>query len=141
MEKLNGNESPNDSKKDEWFAEQFDKSINFDDLVKSVNETPIEPEPEPSEQVEDFSKLLKTMTHLQARKDFDFDTIFNFCQEHRVEILVQEDDMYHCFIDWHLPEGKGSWAIEFNALTSLVRGVTDYIKHKKLNEKPNDIQE
>lgn len=83
---------------------------------------------------EEFREYVRGSSYLIAKKDFDFDKIFKFCQDHRVEILIQEDSMYHCFIDWHLPEGKGSWAIEFDAFTSLIIGINEYIRH---DGKPN----
>ena len=67
-----------------------------------------------------------------AKVRFDFDTIFNFCQEHRVEVLLQDDTMYHCYIDYHLdtPKSKSSWATEFDGFTAMVRGISDYILHE-----------
>lgn len=78
---------------------------------------------------EKYREYIRGMSFLAAKKDFDFETIFKFCQDHRVEVLMQDDTMYHCFIDWHLPEGKGSWAVEFDGFTSLILGINEYIRH------------
>lgn len=96
----------------------------------NTNDFGLEPEnPENKMTTEEFREYIKGSSFLMAKKDFDFDKIFKFSQEHRVEILLQEDSMYHCFIDWHLPEGKGSWAIEFDAFTSMILGINEYIRH------------
>jgi len=78
---------------------------------------------------EKYREYIRAMSFLDAKKNFDFDDIFKFCQDHRVEVMMQEDAMFHCFIDWHLPEGKGSWAIEFDSFTAFILGIKQYIEH------------
>lgn len=126
----NGKWTPNDPKvsdedlmgtASEFVAGELDKSVKFGEYLKS--ETP-----------RDYLQEIRDASYTIVKRDFDMDKIFNFCQEHRVEILLQEDTMMHCFIDWHLEEGKkGSWAIEFDSFTCLVRGIDAYIEYKKLN--------
>lgn len=83
-----------------------------------------------AEDPKEYRKQIRDGNYEIVKKYFDLDVIFNFCQEHRVEILLQEDTMFHCYIDYHLDEGKkGVWAVEFDGFTCMVRGITDYIKH------------
>lgn len=57
---------------------------------------------------------------------FDFHNIREFCKKHRVEVLWQSDQQYHCYIDY-TDDGK-SWAIEIDFLTALVKGIDNYQK-------------
>jgi hypothetical protein len=56
----------------------------------------------------------------------DIDEILNFCYNHRVEILLQDDMQFHCFIDY--PENKSSYGIELDAFTSMIIGIKTYLK-------------
>ena len=86
-------------------------------------------EPGPPPDPEDMRQQIRDGSYKIAKSRFDFDEIFNFCQEHRVEVLLQEDTMFHCYIDFHLEDGKRSWAIEFDGFTAMVKGINDYILH------------
>jgi hypothetical protein len=82
---------------------------------------------------EDYRKQIRDGSHFIATKFFDFEKIFNFCQEHRVEVLLQDDTMMHCFIDYHLDDNKNksSWAIEFDGFTALIRGIHEYTQYQE----------
>jgi hypothetical protein len=70
-----------------------------------------------------------------AKDNFEFEKIFNFCQTHRVEILMQEDTLFHCFIDYTPGSEDGSWAAEFDGFTSMIKGITQFLEIK---EKPTN---
>jgi hypothetical protein len=107
MENLNGNDG-------EWFADKFDECVDFSQHLKDPY---------------DFDKYKSDMrfqAYATAKKMFDFERVFAFCQDHRVEVLVQDDTMYHCYIDWH--KEKGAWAVEMDGFTSLIMGIHEYTK-------------
>lgn len=99
--------------------DKMDKSMDFTEYLKDDKE-PIS--------TKEFGQMIRDSSYKQSKKGFDFDTIFNFCQEHRVEVLLQDDLQYHCIIDYHL-EKTGSWAIEMDSFTAFVVGINQYIKH------------
>lgn len=99
--------------------EELNKFANFGEFIQDAKITP-----------EEFSKMIKDGNYKIAKNLFDFDKIFNFCQEHRVEVMVQDDTMYHCYIDYHTDAGKkGVWAVDMDGFSSMIIGISSYIKN------------
>lgn len=73
-----------------------------------------------TEQIEQSNQEVLANTNLQE--------LYQFCKENRVEILLQEDCEYHCFVNYH--EGKGSLHSDFNPLIALVFTMNKF-KNKK----------
>ncbi len=63
-----------------------------------------------------------------TKQNFDFNKIYNFCKEHRVEIIFERDLQFHCFIDYK--DGDGSYDAGLYAFNSLVNGISTYLRHK-----------
>lgn len=74
---------------------------------------------------DEFGKRLKKDNKHFIATYFDIDECLNFCWNHRVEILLQNDLQYHCYIDY--PENTDSYGIENDAFTSMVVGITRYM--------------
>lgn len=55
--------------------------------------------------------------------------IIDFNLEHRVEVLVQADCQYHCYIDYHLVKNKGSYEIALTFFGALAGGIYKYKKN------------
>lgn len=75
------------------------------------------------------------MDYIQAennwtRAEFNLEEILEFQTKHKVEVLVQSDYQYHCFIDFK--EGDGSYAQAFTVLNALMMGIRNY--KQKLEE-------
>jgi len=59
----------------------------------------------------------------------------SFCEEHRVEVLLQDDMLFHCFIDFE--EGHGSWSVMDNPLDSMIYGMQQFKFFKKREHNEN----
>lgn len=67
-----------------------------------------------------MDKIAK-QTHESTKKNFDFDKIYEFCNNHKVEVIVQSDHLYHCYIDYVAEDG--SMASDIHPLAALVNGI------------------
>lgn len=63
-----------------------------------------------------------------AKSLFDFDTIWSFCLENRIELTIGKDLQYYCRIN----SLQSASAIEINALSALIMGIHNY-KNKNGN--------
>lgn len=75
-----------------------------------------------------FGKKIQKDNEKTIKNTFDIlgiDEILNFCWNHRVEVLLQDDMQFHCFIDY--PENTGSYGIEIDAFTSFIVGIAKYL--------------
>lgn len=63
-----------------------------------------------------------------TRAEFNIEEILKFQLEHKVEVIMQEDYQYHCFIDYK--KGDGSYAQSFTPLNALMVGIKQY-KYKQ----------
>ena len=55
--------------------------------------------------------------------------VAEFCVNNRVELLMQDDCQFHCFINYK--EGDGSYGIGLNSLDALIAGYLAFIKQSK----------
>lgn len=60
-----------------------------------------------------------------VRKLFNLEDIFKFQKEHRVEIMIEADCQYHCYINLKV------WGSGLTTLGALVTGILQYTKHNK----------
>lgn len=56
------------------------------------------------------------------------------CLDHRIEVLMQDDHLYHCFIGW--PECTGSYGSGLTFIQALTNGVDNFLR-----ENPDAIDE
>lgn len=64
----------------------------------------------------------------QTRKLFDMEEILDFQKDHKVEILMQDDLQFHCFIDYK--KGDGSYAQSLTSLNAMIVGIKQYKNRK-----------
>lgn len=79
--------------------------------------------------MDEFTKKLKEDSLNYLKTNFNLEEIFEFCFNNKVDVLKQDDQMYHCFINYN--NGDGSWSQEIDALSSLVIGIKRFKKHFK----------
>jgi hypothetical protein len=62
-----------------------------------------------------------------AKANFNFDEVFEFCAENRVELSLIPDNQIGCYINYGL-DGKnlGAWAIDIHPLLALINGIKTY---------------
>lgn len=71
-----------------------------------------------------FPDLYIQQEYFLTYKLFNFDEIFSFIIENKVEVLVQEDYQFHCYINY---DGKtGSLDSSLTPLSALVLGIKKY---------------
>lgn len=112
---------------------ELGKPLSYMETDKGIlmNPPPLEITDETPESMKDYGRKLRESSHKIAKKNFDFELIFNFCQDHRVEVLVQDDLQYHCYIDYHIDKGKkGAWAVQLDSFSALIIGIKSYIEHE-----------
>ena len=59
-----------------------------------------------------------------VRQNFDLEEILEFQSKHKVEILMEADYQYACYIDYK--EGLGCYCSSFTPLHALVAGIKTY---------------
>lgn len=59
---------------------------------------------------------------------FNLEEILDFQREHKIEVIMQSDLQYHCFIDFK--EGDGSYASAFTPLNAMIIGIKQYKNRK-----------
>lgn len=74
---------------------------------------------------------IEIRTYEMAKKNFDFDNTYVFCNNHRVEVIMQDDLQFHCFIDY--PKNPLAFAIDIHPIAALVKGITIF-KEAKFNK-------
>jgi hypothetical protein len=72
------------------------------------------------------------------KKHFDLEKIYRFTLEHRVEILLQDDCQFHCYIDYKSGDGSQVYGIDIDPLTSMALGISSYIKMYEAKIKSNE---
>lgn len=55
-------------------------------------------------------------------------TVFEFCKEHRVEVIMGRAGIYECWIDYQ--QGDRPWGTGTNCLDAIDNGVVNYLKIK-----------
>ena len=88
-------------------------------------------------------KIVKSAEFLKMKNDqfnflknkFDLEKIFDFCWNNVVEVLLQSDGQYHCFINYS--DGDGCYSADLDALTAMVIGIEKYIIHKEKQDEKN----
>ncbi len=53
-------------------------------------------------------------------------SVLNFCQNHKVDVIHQSDMQYYCLIDWK--DGDKPYAIELTNIEALIKGIIAYEK-------------
>lgn len=72
---------------------------------------------------------IQEVQYKYLKKNFDLDKIFNFTLKHKVDVIMQSDQQFHCFIDYE--EGDGSWGIDIDPLSAIMNGIEVYTNRTK----------
>ncbi len=78
-----------------------------------------------------YEDEIQQASYSALKSEFNLNKVFEFCWKNRVEILVQDDCMCHCYINYK--EGDGSYSAEIDALSALIVGIDVYINHNSEN--------
>lgn len=77
-----------------------------------------------------FDNLFIQIDYFLTIKYFNFDEIYNFTTKNKVEVLLQSDLLYHCFINFN--KDSGSYAADLTPLSALVFGIKNFKKQQNM---------
>jgi len=73
-----------------------------------------------------ISECLKRDSFEFVKKNINIELILDFCWNYKVEVLMQADFQYHCYINYK--EGDGAYSIELDPLSALILGIENFKK-------------